>query len=215
METRISFSSDPDSVRKLDGILNSYRGRDRYSVWREKDALQVTLPLLERGAIAVTEHTYRFEDRFDRDDPLWKTYEELARSTRWVRGRRPTRIQGIRMNALRQMEQEGKLFYDGYYICYREGRVCVHCGNQFLTSLLYYLPLHPQMERMCLFVSPWQMEDHMAKWYRFDLSGDVLQAAENYQREIFDRIRQGVDRLFHPIESDSFSGKEEDEDLPF
>ena len=213
METKISFSSDPDSVRKLDGILNSYRGRDWYSVWREKDTLQVALPLLERGEIAVTEHTYRFEDRFDRDDPLWKTYGELARNTRWVKGR-TTRIQGIRMNALRQMEQEGKPTYDGYYICYREGRVCVHCGNLPLTDLLYYLILRPQLERMCLFVSPWQMEDHMAKWYRFDLSGDVLQAAKYFHWEMADRMQRGMDWLFPPAERNGSSGKEDD-DLPF
>ena len=54
----LNFSSDFDSAKRLDEIMNSYSGRDRGSILADEHSLAVTLFLLEYGKITVTEHIY-------------------------------------------------------------------------------------------------------------------------------------------------------------
>ena len=118
-----------------------------------------------------------------------EVYSELVRETRWKRFAH-TEIERIRINALRQMRQEGKPSYDGEFMCWREGRVFAHCGNLDLPQLLLYLASHEQAERFYLFTYPYWTEDHTAKYYRFDLSETAIKGAGIYRESIRKKLRQ-------------------------
>ena len=146
----LKFVNDLDSAKRLDEIMNSYPGRDRGSVLADERSLTVMLTLLEYGKITVTEYAYPYDHDIRSDSGMMDIYAELARETRWKRFGH-TEIEGIRINALRQMRQEGKPSYDGEFICYLDGRLCVHCGNLSLPGLLLYLADHEQAEQFYVF----------------------------------------------------------------
>ncbi len=185
----LNFSSDLDSAKRLDEIMNSYSERDRGSILADKHSLAVTLFLLEHGKIAVTEHTYLYDRSIQSDSKMMEVYSELVRETRWKRFAH-TEIEGIRINALRQMRQEGKPFYDGDFMCWREGRVFAHCGNLTLPQLLLYLASHEQAQQFYLFTYPYWTEDHTAKYYRFNLSEAAIKGAGIYRESIWEKMRQ-------------------------
>lgn len=181
----LKFSNNLDSAKRLDGIMNSYSGRDRGCVMADKQSLSVMLLLLERGEITVTEHSYPYDRDIRRDSEMMEVYSELARETRWRRFQY-TEIEGIRINALRQMRHEGKPFYDGDFICYGEGKVCIHCGNLELTRLLMYLAGHERTEQFYIFAYPYWTEDQTAKYYRFDLSENAVKGAQAYRNYVWE-----------------------------
>ena len=185
----LKFSSDLDSAKRLDEIMNSYSGRDRGSILADEHSMVVTLFLLEHGKITVTEHTYSYDQDIQSDSEMMEVYSELARETRWKRFAH-TEIERIRINALRQMRQEGKPSYDGEFMCWREGRVFAHCGNLDLPQLLLYLASHEQAERFYLFTYPYWTEDHTAKYYRFALSETAIKGAGIYRESIRKKLRQ-------------------------
>ncbi len=138
----LNFSSDLDSAKRLDEIMNSYSGRDRGSILADEHSMVVTLFLLEHGKITVTEHTYSYDQDIQSDSEMMEVYSELARETRWKQFAH-TEIERIRINALRQMRQEGKPSYDGEFMCWREGRVFAHCGNLMSRrNGSIFLPIH-------------------------------------------------------------------------
>ena len=205
----LKFSSDLDSAKRLDEIMNSYSGRDHGSILADEHSLAVTLVLLEHGRITVTEHTYPYDQDIRGDSEMMAVYSELVRETRWKRFAH-TEIERIRINALRQMLQEGKPFYDGEFMCWREGRVFAHCGNLNLPQLLLYLAGHEQAERFYLFTYPYWTEDHTAKYYRFDLSETAIKGAGIYRESIWEKLRQAsqvsdVFPTFPRLEDDSVS----------
>ena len=185
----LKLSSDLDSAKRLDEIMNSYSGRDRGSILADEHSMVVTLFLLEHGKITVTEHTYSYDQDIQSDSEMMEVYSELARETRWKQFAH-TEIERIRINALRQMRQEGKPSYDGEFMCWREGRVFAHCGNLNLPRLLLYLASHEQAERFYLFTYPYWTEDHTAKYYRFDLSETAIKGAGIYRESIRKKLRQ-------------------------
>lgn len=185
----LNFSSDLDSAKRLDEIMNSYSGRDRGSILADEHSMEVTLFLLEHGKITVTEHTYSYDQDIQSDSEMMEVYSELARETRWKQFAH-TEIERIRINALRQMRQEGKPSYDGEFMCWREGRVFAHCGNLNLPRLLLYLASHEQAERFYLFTYPYWTEDHTAKYYHFDLSETAIKGAGIYRESIRKKLRQ-------------------------
>ena len=185
----LKFSSDLDSTKRLDEIMNSYSERYRGSILADKHSLAVTLFLLEHGKIVVTEHTYLYDRSIQSDSKMMEVYSELVRETRWKRFAH-TEIKGIRINALRQMRQEGKPFYDGDFMCWREGRVFAHCGNLTLPQLLLYLTSHEQAQQFYLFTYPYWTEDHTAKYYRFNLSEAAIKGAGIYRESIWEKMRQ-------------------------
>lgn len=205
----LKFSNDLDSAKRLDEIMNSYSGRDCGSILVDEHSLAVTLVLLEHGRIIVTEHTYPYDQDFRGDSEMVEVYSELARETCWKRFAH-TEIEKIRINALRQMRQEGKPFYDGEFMCWREGRIFAHCGNLTLPQLLLYLAGHEQAERFYLFTYPYWTEDHTAKYYRFDLSETAIKGAGIYRESIWEKLRQAsqvsdVFPTFPRLEDDSVS----------
>ena len=139
----LKFSNNLDSAKRLDEIMNSYSGRDCGSIMADERSLVVMLTLLEHGKIVVTEHTYPYDRDIQSNSGMMDLYAELARETRWRRFGH-TEIERIRLNALRQMRQEGRPSYDEEFICYRQGRICVHCGNIRLPELLLYLAMSRQ-----------------------------------------------------------------------
>lgn len=183
----VKFSNDIESARRLDEIMNSYSGRNQGSVMADEDSLTVILFLMEHGKIVVTEYTYPFDSDIQSDSGIMEVYTELAQTTRWKQFAH-TEIERIRINALRQTRQEGKPSYDGDFICYQEGRVCVHCGNLSLPGLLLYLAEHEQAERLYVFTYPYWTEDNTAKYYRFDLSETAIKGAGIYQRSAWDKM---------------------------
>ncbi len=205
----LKFSNDLDSAKRLDEIMNSYSGRDRGSILTDEQSLAVTLVLLEHGRIIVTEHVYPYDQDIRGDSEMMEVYSELARETHWKRLSH-TEIERIRINALRQMRQEGKPFYDGEFICWQEGRAFAHCGNLNLPQLLLYLAGHEQAERFYLFTYPYWTEDHTAKYYRFDLSETAIKGAGIYRESIWEKLRQAsqvsdVFPTFPRLEDDSVS----------
>ena len=185
----LKFSSDLDSAKRLDEIMNSYSGRDCGSILADEHSMVVTLVLLEHGKITVTEHTYSYDQDIQSDSEMMEVYSELARETRWKQFAH-TEIERIRINALRQMRQEGKPSYDGEFMCWREGRVFAHCGNLDLPQLLLYLASHEQAERFYLFTYPYWTEDHTAKYYRFDLSETAIKGAGVYRESVWEKLFQ-------------------------
>ena len=183
----LKFANDLDSIKRLDAIMNSYSGRDRGSVMADEGSMELMLVLLEHKAVTVTEHTYPYDRDIQNDGEMMEVYSELARETRWKRFEH-TEIAGIRINALRQMRQEGKPSYDGDFICYREGQICVHCGNLSLPQLLMYLAGHEQVKQIFLFAYPYWTKDQTAKYYRFDLSKKALEGARIYRESIWERM---------------------------
>lgn len=205
----LKFSNDLDSAKRLDEIMNSYSGRDRGSILADEHSLAVALVLLEHGKITVAEHVYPYDQDIRGDSEMMEVYSELARETRWKRFAH-TEIERIRINALRQMRQEGKPFYDGEFICWRGGRAFAHCGNLNLPQLLLYLAGHEQAERFYLFTYPYWTEDHTAKYYRFDLSETAIKGAGIYRESIWEKLRQAsqardVFPTFPRLEDDSVS----------
>ena len=75
----LNFSSDFDSAKRLDEIMNSYSGRDRGSILADEHSMVVTLVLLEHGKITVTEHTYSYDQDIQSDSEMMEVYSELAR----------------------------------------------------------------------------------------------------------------------------------------
>lgn len=183
------FSHDYEFAKLLDDIMNSYPGRDRGSIMAEKQSMSFMLLMLEQRQISVTEHAYPYDISIRDDSEMMETYSELARETRW-RQFSHTEIEGIRINALRQLQQNGKPSYDGEFICYRDGRICVHCGNLHLHSLLMYLAAHEQVGQFYLFTYPYWTEDQTAKYYRFDLSATAISGTVKYRESIWDKMRK-------------------------
>lgn len=185
----LKFSNDLDSIRRLDKIMNSYPGRDCGSVMGDERSMDMVLFLLWRGMITATEHTYPYDQNIRNDSEMMEVYTELARKTRWKQFAH-TVIEGIRINALRQMRQEGKPSYDGEFVCWQEGQVFAHCGNLSLPQWLLYLAEHEQAQRFYLFTYPYQAEDETAKYYRFNLSTAAIKGAGVYRESIWEKLRQ-------------------------
>ncbi len=184
----LTFTDDIASAKRLDEIMNSYPGRDQGSIMADEHSLVVMLFLLAHREIAVTEYAYPFGRDIQDNDGMMEVYSKLAQETRWRRFLH-TEIERIRINALRQMRQEGEPSYDGDFIRYREGRLCVHCGNLSLPHLLMYLADHEEAERFYVFTYPYWTEDHTAKYYRFDLSKIAIKGAQVYRNMIWDKMR--------------------------
>ncbi len=186
----LTFSNDFESAERLDNIMNSYSGRDHGSIMADEYSMTVMLVLLASQKIVATECSYPFDLDIRNDSGLMAVYSELARETHWRQFQR-TEVERIRINALRQMQQIGKPFYDGDFICYQEGRICVHCGNLELPHLLIYLASHEQVEQFYVFAYPHRTtEDHTAKYYRFDLSDTAIKGAKIYQDSAWERVRR-------------------------
>lgn len=205
----LKFSNDLDSINRLDEIMNSYPGRDQGSILGDERSMDMVLFLLWHGVISATEYTYPFDCDIRNDSEMMEIYTELARRTRWKQFAH-TEIERVRINALRQMRQEGKPSYDGEFMCWQEGQVFAHCGNLRLPRLLLYLADHKQAQRFYLFAYPYQTEDGMAKYYRFDISADAIKGAEIYRESIWEKLRQAsqasdVFPAFPQLEDDSVS----------
>ena len=124
---QITYIDKFDSADQLDKIMYSYQGWHRGTVMSDQRGLTVLLSMLAHGEITITQHSYSFDFNVREDAEVMKIYQELAPQTRWKLFQY-TEIEGIRINALRQMRQAGVPFYDDY-ICYQEGRINVLCGN--------------------------------------------------------------------------------------
>lgn len=197
MGVQMIFSDTLASIRQLDEILNSYPGRNRGSVLTDQKSLDVMLRLLVQQQITVTEHTYLFDAGIREDPAAMDLYTGLARQTHWKLFAH-TEIEGVRINALRQMQGLGEPSYDGF-ICYQEGQVCIHCGNLDLAQFLMYLANHEQIQRFYLFTYPYWSEDHAASCYRFEIVREAIDAAKAFQRNAWDSIRRASDGLIPPI----------------
>lgn len=197
------FGNDLNSAKLLDSIMNGYPGRNCGTVFADRTSMAVMLFFLERKLITVTECTYRYDPNIHGDKELMDLYTELARDTRWRRG---TEIEGLRINALRVMREEGKPSYDGF-ICYHGGKVCVHCGNLELHPLLMYLAGHEQVETLYLFPYPYREEDDMAKYYRFAISGEAIEGTKAYRENMWQRLREATSGsgIFPPVPEDGAS----------
>ena len=185
----LKFSNDLDSIRRLDEIMNSYPGRDCGSVIGDERSMDMVIFLLWCGMITATEHTYRYDHNIRNDSEIMEVYSELARETRWKRFAH-TEIEGVRINALQQMRQEGKPSYDGEFMCWQEGRAFAHCGNLDLPQWLHYLAEHDQAQRFYLFSYPYQTEDKTAKYYCFDISAAAIEGAKIYCESMWEKLRQ-------------------------
>lgn len=188
------FSNSVDSIDRLDEIMNSYPGRDQSTIMANEHSLVVMLALLVHGEITVTEHSYTFDPDIRNDNKAMEVYTELARETRW-RQFEYTEIERIRINALRQMCQLGKPFYDGEFMCWQEGKVCAHCGNLSLSELLLYLAAHERVRQFYIFACPCWAEDRMEKYYRFDLSETAIRGAVAFRESVWVKLRKASESL--------------------
>jgi len=187
----LSFTNDIQSIDLLDEIMNSYSGRDRGTIMVEQKSVTVMLFLLFHQKVVVREYKYPYDKAIREDSEMMAIYSQLAQQTRWRCFER-TQIEGVRINALRQMNKAGKPFYDGEFICYQEGRICVHCGNLDLSKLLMYFADHEQVKQFFIFTCPYQTEDHTAKYYCFDLSEAAIQGAQIYRESVWEEIQRAT-----------------------
>lgn len=184
----LKFSNNLDSIKRLDEIMNSYPGRNQGSIMAHELSMEAMLSLLEQGKIVVTEYAYPYDRDIRDDKEMMEIYSELAMKTRWKQFGY-TEIEGIRINAIRQMRHEGEPDYDGDFICYKEGRICVHCGNLTLHQLLMYIVCHEQMEQLYVFTYPYWTEDQTARCYRFDLSEAAVADTVRYRGSVWEILR--------------------------
>ena len=185
---RLTFQDNFDSAQRLEEIMYSYQGWSSGTVMTDMRSLSLLLFLLERGEIVITEHVFPFDANVRDDDEIVAVYRALVPQTRWKQFAH-TEVEGIRMNALKQMRQVGVPYYDDN-ICYQEGRIHVHCGNIGPSELLIHLAKHPELKSFFIFVYPYWTENHMAKYYRFEFSNRVHNTARSYQEMIWDIVRK-------------------------
>lgn len=184
----LAFANDLDSAKLLDSIMNGYPGRNCGTIFADQGSMTAMLFFLERKIITVTEHTYPYNQDIRENREMMELYTELAQETRWKQFGH-TEIEGLRVNALRVLLEEGEPSYDDF-ICYREGRICVHCGNLELHPLLMYLADHEQVEQFYIFPYPYRTEDRTAKYHRFAISKDGIAGAKAYREYVWDRMRE-------------------------
>ncbi len=181
-----------DSAEELDKIMFSYR-RSRYdTVMIDRRGLTVLLSMLVQGVVTITEHTYPYDSSIRDDEGIMAVYNALAPQTRWKQSAR-TKIEEIRINALREMRQEGVPFYDDY-VCYQEGRVNVHCGNIDPTRLLTRLVQHPALKSFYIFTHPDRSKGSSARYYRFEFSDGARDTAVRYQESNHDLLRKASEK---------------------
>lgn len=185
---RLTFTDNSDSAQRLEKIMYSYQGWGSSTVMTDMRSLSLLLFLLERGEIVITEHIFPFDDNIRDDDEIVAVYSALALQTRWKQTAH-TEVEGIRMNALKQMRQVGVPFYDDY-ICYQDGHINVHCGNIGPSQLLVHLARHPELKSFFIFAYPYWTENHTAKYYRFEFSNRAHSTARSYQEMIWDIVRK-------------------------
>lgn len=201
---QLVFSDDMDSIHRLDEIMYSYQGRNQGTVMGDDRSLTVLLFLLKQGEIVVTEHTYPY-DHSIRDDPeMMAVYDVLASQTRWRRFEY-TEVEGIRINALKQMRQVGVPFYDDY-ICYQAGQISVHCGNIAPRELLTHLAERQELKRFYIFTYPYWTEDHTAKFFCFEFSDRAHHVAAKYRELMWEMMCEAV-RRSSPYPSDFSFGE--------
>ena len=166
--------------------MYSYQGRHQGSVLGDNRTLDIFLFLLEHGDIVVTEYIYPHDYSICENAEMMAVYNALAPQTRWKRFEY-TEIEGIRINALKQMLQKGTPSYDDY-ICYQEGQINVHCGNIAPKDLLTRIAGHQELKQFYIFTYPYWSEDKTAKYYCFELSDNAHRIAIKYQEMIWDMI---------------------------
>ena len=186
-----------DSADQLDKIMFSYSGWGRGTVFADQRSLTVLLSMLAHGEITITEHRYFFNPQIREDVKVAEIYQKLAPQTRWKLFAH-TEIEGIRMNALKQMLQAGAPFYDDY-ICYKEGRINVHCGNVYPTQFLMHLYRHPGLEEFDIFTYPYSAEDGAASYYRFEVSKAAHETASRFQSATLEMMRGILEKSSIPL----------------
>ena len=185
---RLVFANDLNSIHRLDEIMYSYQGRSRGSVLVDERTLNVFLFLLEHGEIVVTEYIYPHDYSIHENAEMTAVYHALVPQTRWKQNEY-TEIEGIRINALKQMLRKGTPSYDDY-ICYQEGQINVHCGNIAPKDLLTHIAGHQKLKKFYIFAYPYWSEDRTAKYYCFEFSDKAHRIAIKYQELIWeDMIR--------------------------
>ena len=177
-----------DSAADLDKIMFSYRGRSHSSVMIDQRGLTVLLSMLVQGEVVISEHTYPYDANIREDEEMLAVYHALALRTRW-KTHTHTKIEEIRINALKEMREEGIPFYDDY-ICYRDGQVCVHCGNIDPTRLLTHFVQHPELKYFYIFTDPHRTKEPLANYYCFEFSKEAHDMAVRYQEDCFDLMRR-------------------------
>ena len=101
---RLTFQDNFDSAQRLEEIMYSYQGWSSGTVMTDMRSLSLLLFLLERGEIVITEHVFPFDANVRDDDEIVAVYRALVPQTRWKQFAH-TEVEGIRMNALKQMRQ--------------------------------------------------------------------------------------------------------------
>lgn len=196
---QITYIGKFDSADQLDKIMYSYQGWHRGTVMSDQRGLTVLLSMLAHGEITITQHSYSFDFNVREDAEVMKIYQELAPQTRWKLFQY-TEIEGIRINALRQMRQAGVPFYDDY-ICYQEGRINVLCGNIDPTRILNHVYWHPELEEFYIFTQPYLSEAGTcdAKYYRFEFSKGAHEMASRFQSATLDMMRSILEKSSVPL----------------
>ena len=101
---RLTFKDNSDSAQRLEEIMYSYQGWSGGTVMSDMRSLSLLLFLLEQGEIVITEHIFPFDSNIRDDNETMAVYSALASQTRWKQFAH-TEVEGIRMNALKQMRQ--------------------------------------------------------------------------------------------------------------
>lgn len=187
---RLIFADNLDSVHRLDEIMYSYQGRDQGSVAGDDQSLTVLLFLLRHGEVVVTEHTYPYDYSIRDDTEMMTVYNTLATQTRW-RQFQHTEVEGVRVNALKQMRQVGIPFYDDY-IRYQNGQISVHCGNIGPRELLTHLANHQELRRFNIFAYPYWTEERTAKFFCFEFSEGAHRVAVRYREKLWEMMCEAV-----------------------
>jgi len=187
---RIIYLKKFDSAEELDKIMFSYR-RSRFdTVMIDRRGLTVLLSMLVQGEVTITEHTYPYDRNIRDDGETMAVYNALVPCTRWKQSAQ-SKIEEIRINALKEMTQEGVPSYDDY-ICYQEGRVNVHCGNIDPTTLLTRLVQHPELKDFYIFTRP---KSSSTSYYCFEFSDGAHEIAARYQESNPDLMRNIAEKF--------------------
>lgn len=181
-------------VRKLEVVLCSYQGHGHQSVYIDMDGLAFFTGLMLRDEIKLQEYQYDYSDAIHEDKMVVGIYERLAPQTRWRVGRN-TKIEQIRMNALKQFASMGEPVYEEH-IYYSDTGAALVCGEILPYEIMRLFAEEEKIRTVNVFPYPYKRDDD--KFYYFS-----FESTEKSREEMRQYVKQAFDKMYRIIRENS------------
>ena len=180
----------------LEDILCSYQGRGHLSAYTDLDSLALFASLVAYGQIQVENYQYDYDDGIREDGEAVQIYQELALQTRWRVGQH-TRIEPIRMNALKQLAAQGMPTYQGQVYYVDTGSILV-CGEILPYEIFQLLTDMPEVKKLYVFPYPFREGWEKPLYFSFE----PTEAAREEMRKY---VEKKLDEMLHIMREKSES----------